>query len=79
MKIAGLYDIFDEKWKELQTAYIISDLHFGEDDLKEALLLVLGERNPSIKNNINQMMQNAKNNLKNKDNDNMFVITFDAL
>lgn len=40
-----------------------------EDDLKEALLLVLGERNPSIKNNINQMMQNAKNNLKNKDND----------
>ena len=36
MKIAGLYNIFDEKWKELQTAYIISDLHFGEDDLKEA-------------------------------------------
>ena len=36
MKIAGLYDIFAEKWKDLQTAYIISDLHFGEDDLKEA-------------------------------------------
>jgi calcineurin-like phosphoesterase family protein len=36
MKIAGLYDIFNEKWKDLQTAYIISDLHFGEDDLKKA-------------------------------------------
>lgn len=36
MKIAGLYDIFAEKWKDLQTAYIISDLHFGEDDLKKA-------------------------------------------
>lgn len=36
MKIAGLYDIFAEKWEDLQTAYIISDLHFGEDDLKKA-------------------------------------------
>ncbi len=40
--------------------------HVTENDLKEALILVLGERNPSIKNNMSQMIQNAKNKLKNK-------------
>lgn len=36
MKLPGVYDIFLDKWKDLQTAYVISDLHFGEEDLKEA-------------------------------------------
>ena len=39
-----------------------------ENDLKEALLLVLGERNPSIKNNISQMMKNAKNKINRRSN-----------
>lgn len=41
-----------------------------ENDLKEALLLVLGERNHNIKNNLSQMMQNAKNKLNKKNNNN---------
>lgn len=36
----------------------------SENDLEEALILVLGERNHNLKNNISQMMQNAKNKLK---------------
>lgn len=36
MILPGLYDIFNERWGKFQTAHIISDLHFGEEDLKRA-------------------------------------------
>ena len=36
MALSGIYDIFNEAWKDYQTIYIISDTHFGEDDLKRA-------------------------------------------
>lgn len=36
MALSGVYDMFNEAWKEYQTIYIISDTHFGEDDLKRA-------------------------------------------
>ena len=36
MKINSLYHIYQDKWKKYSSAWIISDTHFGEDDLKEA-------------------------------------------
>ena len=36
MALPGVYDMFNEMWKDYQTIYIISDTHFGEDDLKRA-------------------------------------------
>lgn len=36
MVLPGLYDIFNERWGKFQTAHIISDVHFNEDDLKQA-------------------------------------------
>lgn len=36
MALPGVYDMFNEMWKDYQTIHIISDLHFGEDDLKRA-------------------------------------------
>ncbi len=36
MVLSGVYDSFMERWGQFQTAWIISDLHFGEDDLKRA-------------------------------------------
>lgn len=36
MFLPGVYNIFNEAWKEYQTVYIISDTHFGEEDLKKA-------------------------------------------
>ena len=34
MYLPGFYDIFNERWGQFQTAHVISDLHFNEDDLK---------------------------------------------
>lgn len=34
MALPCIYDMFNEAWKDYQTIYIISDTHFGEDDLK---------------------------------------------
>ena len=34
MKLPQLYDIFREKWEQVQTAHIISDTHFGDKDLQ---------------------------------------------
>lgn len=36
MNLPGVYDIFNKAWKNYQTIYIISDTHFGDDDLKKA-------------------------------------------
>lgn len=36
MMLPGFYDLFNERWGQFQTAHIISDLHFNEDDLKKA-------------------------------------------
>lgn len=36
MNLPGVYDLFNEMWKDYQTCHVISDLHFGEDDLKRA-------------------------------------------
>ena len=34
MNLPGVYEIFLNEWKDLQTCWIIYDTHFGEDDLK---------------------------------------------
>lgn len=34
--IAGLYDTFQEKWKS-QTVWVISDTHFGDEDLRAGI------------------------------------------
>lgn len=34
MKLPQLYDVFRERWERFQTAYIISDTHFGDKDLQ---------------------------------------------
>ena len=36
MNLPGVYDIFQEKWKDYQTVHILSDTHFGEEDLENA-------------------------------------------
>lgn len=36
MVLSGVYKTFMERWSEFQTAWIISDLHFNEMDLKRA-------------------------------------------
>ena len=36
MILSGVYKTFMSRWGEFQTAWIISDLHFNEDDLKRA-------------------------------------------
>jgi calcineurin-like phosphoesterase family protein len=36
MAIAGMYDIFNEKWCK-QTIWIISDTHFGDEDLRAGI------------------------------------------
>ena len=36
MALPGIYKTFADRWSEYQTIHIISDLHFTEDDLKEA-------------------------------------------
>lgn len=36
MNLPGVYDMFNKAWKNYQTIYIISDTHFGDDDLKKA-------------------------------------------
>ena len=36
MALPGVYDMFNEMWKDYQTIHIISDTHFAEDDLKRA-------------------------------------------
>lgn len=36
MVLSGVYKTFMKRWEGFQTAWIISDLHFGEDDLKRA-------------------------------------------
>ena len=36
MALPGVYEMFNEMWKDFQTIFIISDLHFGEQDLKKA-------------------------------------------
>lgn len=36
MNLPGVYDTFNKLWDGYQTVYIISDLHFNEDDLKAA-------------------------------------------
>ena len=36
MALPGVYDMFNEMWKDYQTIHIISDLHFAEEDLKRA-------------------------------------------
>lgn len=34
MNLPGVYDTFNKLWNDYQTVWIISDLHFNEDDLK---------------------------------------------
>lgn len=34
MNLPGVYDIFNKLWNDYQTVFIISDLHFNENDLK---------------------------------------------
>lgn len=34
MKLPGVYDTFNKLWSNYQTVFIISDLHFNDDDLK---------------------------------------------
>ena len=36
MALPGVYDMFNEMWKNYQTIHIISDTHFAEEDLKRA-------------------------------------------
>lgn len=36
MNLPGVYKTFTDRWAKYQTVWIISDTHFGEDDLKEA-------------------------------------------
>ena len=36
MNLPGVYSMFNERWGQFQTAHIISDLHFNEEDLKKA-------------------------------------------
>ena len=36
MILSGVYKTFMKRWENFQTAWIISDTHFGEDDLKRA-------------------------------------------
>ena len=36
MILSGVYKTFMDRWSQFQTAWIISDLHFNEDDLKHA-------------------------------------------
>ena len=36
MVLSGVYKTFMDRWSQFQTAWIISDLHFNEDDLKRA-------------------------------------------
>ena len=36
MNLPGVYSMFNERWGQFQTAHIISDLHFNEEDLKNA-------------------------------------------
>ena len=37
MNLPGVYDIFLEKMNEYQTCYIISDCHFGDEELKKGI------------------------------------------
>ena len=34
MNLPQLYDIFNEKWKDFQTCWIIADTHFGDKDMQ---------------------------------------------
>ena len=36
MNLPGIYDTFNKLWDGYQTVWVISDLHFNEDDLKAA-------------------------------------------
>lgn len=36
MNLPGVYDMFNKSWENYQTIYIISDTHFGDNDLKKA-------------------------------------------
>lgn len=36
MKLPGFYKLFQDRWGQYQSIYLISDTHFGEDDLKQA-------------------------------------------
>lgn len=38
MNLAGVYDLFNEKWKDYQTCWIYSDPHFGDVDLRKSIL-----------------------------------------
>lgn len=33
MNLPGVYDMFLEKWKDYQTVWVISDTHFGDEEL----------------------------------------------
>lgn len=37
MILPGVYDMFMNRWSQFQTAHVISDLHFNEDDLKRGI------------------------------------------
>lgn len=37
MVLPGVYDMFMNRWSQFQTAHVISDLHFNEDDLKQGI------------------------------------------
>jgi calcineurin-like phosphoesterase family protein len=37
MVLPGVYDMFMNRWSKFQTAHVISDLHFNEDDLKQGI------------------------------------------
>lgn len=36
MKMPGFYKLFQDKWGQYQSIYLISDTHFDEDELKQA-------------------------------------------
>lgn len=35
MKLPGIYDTFNKLWNDYQTIFIISDLHFSDEDLRQ--------------------------------------------
>ena len=37
MNLPGVYQIFLDKWEGLQTCWIISDTHFGDEDLRRGM------------------------------------------
>lgn len=37
MNLPGVYESFLDRWKSLQTCWVISDTHFGDEDLHQGI------------------------------------------